>query len=336
MKNTTHLENSSKCFTLISRSKDSNLRNELSTAIYAILIPLIIGANMFLIFGLVKIKRNKFTSCQILFLTLFVSDLTFGVVQLPTQIFILWKSGDPTCFEIQLGAFSMAFSMCMSGNILCLISFDRYITIVHRKYYKRATNKSLAISIILVILISFMWATFEAHFKAKVDIGKTAKLYFALSGYAGTVMVLVVIFNVALLKHVKQKRKNSSATANLSFSKQQAIDSVLSKTIAIIVAVMIASYLPIMIILIVAAFVLINSTNPHFLSINSNDFMWALIPCQINAILNSVIYFTKNSRMRRYYKKLFNLRNEKSILKRNNSSKKGRFNSIFIIETFNN
>ena len=315
MINATLQKDSHICFTLISRSKDSNLRNELSTVIYAILIPLIISANMLLIIGLIKIKRNKFTSSQILFLTLFVSDLTFGVVQLPTQIYILWKSGDPTCFEIKLGAFSMVFSMCMSGNILCVISVDRYITIVHRKYYKKTSKKTLAISIIFVVLISFIWASFEAHFKAKLDIKKTAKLYFALSAYAGIVMVLVVGFNVALLKDVKQKRKNSSIRANVNSSKQQAINSTLSKTIAIIVAVMIAAYLPIMIILTVAAFILFNSADPHFLRKNSNDFMWALMPCQINAILNSVIFFTKNSRMRCYYKKLFTYKNEKTNIK---------------------
>ena len=335
MKNTTHRENSPKCFTLISRSKDSNLRNELSTAIYVILIPLIIGANMFLIFGLIKIKRNKFTSCQILFLTLFLSDITFGVVQLPTQIYILWKSGDLTCFEIQLDAFSMAFSMCMSGNIPCLILIDQYITVVHRKHHQRTTNKSLTFSIILVILISSLWATFEADFNAKVDIKKTGKLYFSLSGYAGIVPALVVGFNVALLRHVKERRKISSATANLNVLKQQSVDSILSKTIGIIVAVMIASYLPVMIILIVAAFVLIHSTNTHFLSKNSNNFMWALIPCQVNAILNSVIYFIKNSRMKRYYKSLLTCRNEENKLNRNHSSQKDqRFDSIFIIETF--
>ena len=113
-------------------------------------------------------------------------------------------------------------------------------------------------------------------------------------------MALVDGFNVALLRHVKARIKISPTKANLNVLKQQAIDSILSKTITIIVAVMIAAYLLIMIILIGAAFVLINSTNPHFLSINSNDFMWASIPCQINAILNSVIYFTKNSRMRCY------------------------------------
>ena len=97
-------------------------------------------------------------------------------MHLPTQIYILWKSGDPTCFEIKLGAFSMAFSMCMSGNILCLISIDRYITIAHRKHYQRITKKSLTISIILMILISFIWATFEADFNAKVDIKNSETL----------------------------------------------------------------------------------------------------------------------------------------------------------------
>ena len=315
MNNKTLQEDSPRCFTLISRSKDSNMRNELSTVIYAILIPLIICTNMLVILGLIKAKRSKFVSSQILFLTLFMSDLTFGVVQLPTQIYILWKSGDPTCFEIKLGAFSMVFPMCMSGNILCLISVDRYINIVRRKYYKKTSKKTLAIYIILVVLISFMWAAFEAHFKAKLDIKKTAKLYFALSAYAGTVMALVIGFNVALLKYVKRERKNSSIRANGNSFKQQAIESTLSKTIAIIVAVMIAAYLPIVIILTVAAFILINSTDPHFLKKNSNDFMWVLMPCQINVILNSVIFFTKNSSMRRYYKKLLTCRNKENNTK---------------------
>ena len=113
-------------------------------------------------------------------------------------------------------------------------------------------------------------------------------------------MTLVDGFIVALLRNVMARRKISPTKANLNVLKQQAIDSILSKTIAIIASVMIAAYLPIMIILIGAAFVLINSTNPHFLCISSNDFMWASIPCQINAILNSITYFTKTSRMRCY------------------------------------
>ena len=63
--------------------QDVNARNKLLILVYASLIPLIVSANLLSIFGIIKTKRNKFTSSQILFLTLFVSDLAIGVVQLP-------------------------------------------------------------------------------------------------------------------------------------------------------------------------------------------------------------------------------------------------------------
>lgn len=59
---------------------DSEITRPLLTGIYASLIPLITGANVLLITGIAKIKHNKFSSSQILFLTLFLSDLSFGVV----------------------------------------------------------------------------------------------------------------------------------------------------------------------------------------------------------------------------------------------------------------
>ena len=50
------------------------------TVIYASLIPLIIAANLLLIFGIIKTRRNKLNSSQALFSTLFVSDLSFDFV----------------------------------------------------------------------------------------------------------------------------------------------------------------------------------------------------------------------------------------------------------------
>ena len=55
--------------TLIARTNDSNLRNQLLNVVYAILIPLMITANVLVIFGIIKLNRNKFTSSQILFLS---------------------------------------------------------------------------------------------------------------------------------------------------------------------------------------------------------------------------------------------------------------------------
>ena len=87
-------------YIMLFRTSDTNARNILLTIIYGTLIPSIICANLLLIVGITKTKRNKFTSSQILFLTLFLNDLTFGVVQLPKQIYFLSKSREPICLDV--------------------------------------------------------------------------------------------------------------------------------------------------------------------------------------------------------------------------------------------
>ena len=221
---------------LLFLTKDTNERI-LLTAIYVSLIPLIIGANLLLIIGIIKTKRNRFTSSQILFSTLFVSDLTFGVVQLPSKIYLLWKRSEPTCFEVQLSAFSMSFPLGMSFNLLCVISIERYIYVVHNRFYTRVvTKKLLAFTIGCLILISSIWSITDAQFRAKLEIVKIAKVYIALSAYSGTILALAIVLNVSLLRNVKQKTQNSSI--------QQTLDSSLAKTIALIIGMMVAAYIP--------------------------------------------------------------------------------------------
>ena len=261
------------------------------TAIYASLIPLIISANLLLIFGIIKTKRNNFTSSQILFLTLFLSDLTFGLVQLPLQIYVNWNYYDATYFEISAGLFFLILPICLSGTILSMISIDRYIIVVHNKYYRRlVTNKSLSVTIALAILISVIWATVVV-----LDIVKTERLFIAMSAYIGAVLTIGVVFNVALLKNVKQKTKNSSI--------QRTLDSSLTKTVSLILATLVAAYMPLMIVLTITSCRSIDSA-----------LVFTLIPSQVNAVLNSVIYFARNSRIRRYYYKLFNARNKRKYL----------------------
>ena len=88
----------------IFRIKDTNVKNVM-TVINVCSIPLIISTNFLSIIGIIKTKRNAFISSQILFLELFLSDLTYGAVQIPVQIYLSWKSHDPTCFEILIGKF---------------------------------------------------------------------------------------------------------------------------------------------------------------------------------------------------------------------------------------
>ena len=83
---------------------------------------MIVSVNLVLTFGIIKTKRNKFTSSQISFLALFMSDMTFGVVQLPIQIYVLQKSSVTTCFEFHLSPFTITFPTFMSGTVISDIS----------------------------------------------------------------------------------------------------------------------------------------------------------------------------------------------------------------------
>ena len=55
--------------------KEVDVKSKILGVTHASLIPFIINANLLLIFGIIKTKRNKFTSSQILFLTLLSGDL---------------------------------------------------------------------------------------------------------------------------------------------------------------------------------------------------------------------------------------------------------------------
>lgn len=208
------------CITFASVTKDENTRNVASAVICACLIPLIIGANLLLILGIIKTKKAKFTSSQILFLILFLSDMTISVVQLPVQIYLNLKSSYPSCFELQLATFFTTFPICMSGTILCVASVDRYTNVVYKRSTTIAANKSLIAIIILATLISFIWAIVDIQLKGKLEIKAVAQFYVILSAYTEAVIAIGVVFNI----NVKQKTQNSSL--------QQSLDSSLTKTIA--------------------------------------------------------------------------------------------------------
>ena len=293
--NSTRLQCNHQKKLLLYFQENPNLKIPL-TVLDSCLIPLIICANLLLVIGIIKVKRHKFTLCQILFLLLFLSDLIIGVVQLPFLIYLLWKTSDLTCFEAQLRAFSTSFPIIMSGTLLCAISVDRYINVVFNQYYKRiVTKKSLPVAIIFIILLSLTWAIFETLNQNNADIKTIAKGYIALCGCFAASTVVGVAFNLALLRNVKTQRKN--------FCSHQILESRLTKTIVMIILLMIAAYLPLLITVNIAVNTSFTGKSGTRKAANA---LLTAIPCQINAVFNSVIYFSRSSRMKRYYYKLFN------------------------------
>ena len=273
-----------------------HVRN-LVTVLHACLVLLIVGANSVLIFGIIKTKRNKFTSSQILFLTLFSYDLTFGVVQIPVETHLLWKKHSNS--DNVVGSFSIIYQTCISGTILSAIGIDRYIRVVHYKYYKRIiTNKSLTVTITLTILIPIVFAIVVVR-----ELMQSKIFFIAMSTYTGAVLAVVIVLNVALLKHVTKKTKGTSVP--------QRINSSLTKTVTLILASMVVAYLPLMINLTIIPFLSIHSTkNKESISTACHTLFWTLIQPQINAVLNSVIYFSRNSRVKHYFYKLLISGNE--------------------------
>ena len=117
-----------------------------------------------------------------------------------------------------------------------------------------------------------------------------------------------MLFKSCSIKKIKQKTQNSS--------KQEFIDSSLTKTIVTIIFSLIAAYLPLMINLNIAAYGFISFTDKSFIRKRASDLLFTAIPCQTNTVLNSVIYLSRSSRMKRYYYKLFICDAVKKIFRR--------------------
>ena len=78
---------------------------------------------------------------------------------------------------------------------------------------------------------------------------------------------------------------------------------------------MIAACLPLLITVNIATYGFIISTDKSFTQEKANVLLIA-IPCQVTAVLNSVIYLSRSSRMKRYYFKLFNCKTAGKCFKR--------------------
>ena len=292
---------------LVSPPAYTYVRNQAITAVYATLIPLIITVNLLSINGIIKTKRKKLNSSQILLLILFVCNITIGALELPVGIYILRRKNRLTCFELLLNQFSISFPTIMTGSVLCVISIDRYINVVFNTYYKRiVTKKFLPVAIGLVIVTSFLWATLDALLVVGVGKKKVGNGYIVLATYCLALMVTGITINVALLTNVKKLTKIST--------NRQSVGKKLTKTIVMIVATFVTAYLPALVTVNILVYAYMYNADIKFLQNIVTAFYWALIPTQLNAILNSVIYLARNTSIKKYYRNLFNLgKTEKKI-----------------------
>ena len=261
------------------------------TIIYATFIPLIIAANLLLIIGIMKTMRKKLTTSQFLFLILGASDLSLGMIHLPIQLFLLQTKTTITCAHLKLRGFWFGFPIALSGATILLISIDRYVHVTKN----RPTKKLMRGLIIGDLLVAFAWAIAYALISDGFNIKAAAKYFISLSIYEGSVLATGVLLNVLLLGNVRMKARNSSI--------KRKTDS-LTKTIGLITTTLVLTYIPSVIVFNVAAYTYLFSTDREKIKNISVAVTWSLVPAQLNAVLNSVIYCTRNTRIMRYFKHL--------------------------------
>ena len=270
----------------------------ISTALDASLTPLIILANSLQILGMIKTKRNKFTTSQILFFILCLSDLSLGMIQLPLLVYFTWKPDPLTCLEIQVRAFWLVFPMALSGLNIFMISVDRFLLLGFNKFYdKIKTNRNLVVVIIFELIISGVWALLYTLISGGIKIKPLAYYFIALSIYEIVVLSSAVVLNIKLVRNIEIKRRTSSI--------RRKRDTNLTKTIAIIVVTLVIAYTPTIVCANVAAYIFLYSKDLKLMLDIADVLTWSLIAMQVNAILNSTIYLLRNTAIKRYYKCLF-------------------------------
>ena len=144
-----------------------------------------------------------------------------------------------------------------------------------------------------------------AHNKTRRN--KNSKTIFCYVSLYGNIAINSCYFVCSFTKKGKTKNKKLIYTPRTDLR--------LTKTIAIIIAIEVVTYFPLMILLSVFANSLLNSTDQRYIHKINTDLLWTNLPCQINAIINSLIYLAKNGPMKRYYSKLFNCGKDKRTLR---------------------
>lgn len=288
----------------------------LLTIIYASLMPLIIATNLLLIIGIIKTKRKKFTTSQILFIILSMSDLSLGTIQLPLQIYLLTRAEKITCLQTQIRAFWNGFPISLSGFTILLISIDRYISVVKTKHYRKIiTNKTLILAIALEASVAALWSIWYTIISKERDVKRSAVFFISLSIYEGIILSIGILLNLGLMRNVQFKLRNTSI--------RQKTDARLTVTIRMIAITLVISYLPSIVCFNVAAYTYLFSKDLKLIHDVSIVLIWSLVPAQLNAALNAMIYLLRNRDIKKYFKSFYKHQHKnQSITESNNMNSK--------------
>ena len=291
-----------KCITTFREDTVGGSHQIILTTIYAANMLAIIIFNLMLIVGICKTrkKNKKFTNSNKLFLILCTSDLLAGVVLMPLQIYFINLIPNVECMHTAVRAFWSAFPVVFSGTNILVITLGRYLMMVQNEFYhKRFSKKRLLVTIVVIeVTISLAWAFWYVFTTQSLDRENAAAFYIGMSCYQLCFLSFVVILNIMMVQHVKHSRKNTTLTNH------DRAENILSRTVSLISLTLILCYIPGTVATGTAGFYSLYSKDRESVRKVTVALIYCFLPTQINSSVNAIIYLSRNTRIKSYYKSI--------------------------------
>ena len=290
-----------KCVTTFRKDTVGGSHQITLTTIYAANMVAIIIFNMLLVVGICKTrKKKKFTNSNKLFLILCTSDLLAGIVLMPLQIYFINLVPNMECMHTAIRAFWNAFPVVLSGTNILVITLDRYLMMVKNEFYhKWFSTKRLLVAVVMIeVTISLAWALWYVFTTQSLDRKNAAAFFIGLSCYQLCLLSCVVILNIMMVRHVKHSRKDTTLTNH------DRAENILSRTVSLISLTLILCYIPGTIATGTAGFYALHSKDRESIRKVTVALIYCFLPTQINSSVNAIIYLSRNTRIKSYYKSI--------------------------------
>ena len=291
------MNSSEPCYILQSSKQMENTNGVAYVIVCSVVILFLLTTNSLTIIGLWKTNK-QFTITQKLIFFQNIIDLFVGIMVGPTQIVAVILSTKAPCTLLVFNAVVIAFPGILVIVTLSLIALIRYVNVACQRHLADTFVAIMVItSVILAAAMSFWYGWITKTFDRKL----LGLFYMTASVFVLFMIIILIVCNIRLLSFVKR------STARISEMKKKSTSATyqdnLTKTVIIMCSVLIISYLPGGIAFAISGYLFITTT----IIVSSLNFYitWSYLIVMANSGLNSVIYSSRTTAMRKFYKHLY-------------------------------
>ncbi|XP_078371373.1 trace amine-associated receptor 2-like [Oculina patagonica] len=267
-----------------------------------------------LVIFVVTTRRRLQTNSNILLACLAGTDLLVGLTVQPIGIAGLAKRAfgiQPFCTVETVFAIALFASWYASLSHLVLISIDRYIAVKDALRYREIVTRQRIKKAVLVAWAIAVFFVSQEIILAVIESGtKIYSVYWILTCVIAVIFGLVYIAGICYCygyifsETRRQKKRLQTEQLPQEEAKRIKKDNKAAHTLALILGVLIATYFPTLILVLLATF--------SFVKLNPWDrtifFLWTSTSILLGSVFNPIIYCWRNKKLRRAFLEIFHVR----------------------------